>query len=973
MKSSQLILRAAAAAAVATLCASRTARAQYEAPNPVYAAPASYYNTATGTGATLKFNLNEIIDGHTLRTYGSTSHDAAMRKLDEDPNNPNNVTLIYNGASVAKADVLNTTYNREHMWCNSYGLDDTNYAYSDLFNLRVCDGVVNSDRNNNYYDNGGGVANAAAPDCREVENVSWEPRAIEKGDIARAMFYMDTRYEGQANDNFPRDLQLVGTKDLALITTSNNYMGNLDTLLRWNYEDGISNWERRRNHLIYTSDTGPNGWNGTANNQGNRNPFVDHPEWVWTLFGGGNNNSQIKLAGGTANADGSSSVTANLRVMKGGTFGTTTVALNKTGVHPTTLDITAAGAATTPDAGPGQTFAYDPQTRSITVGVTGSTATTGARTGTITIDNTDLTTGGAGLGSSDGNDTINVVGQVVDNRVITASAVSFGRVIIGTDVTANTTLSSPGSDDHNTRVTVTGAPVSADGNGVRLGSGIQTTFNGTTTTAGRSVTGNFTSAGSKSGSRSFVVQGEGLAGETPNPVSVSYTATALDHAGPSFDPVQSSTMQEFDFGYVPIGFATRTASFTVYNRASAAGAALTAGLVVTGASGEGHAGMSISVTPSDPGAPLPAGSATGYTYSASFQSNGSAGEKIGTYAIEGIDENLPGAQVTPDIFVDTVGRSITDGTFPATGFINLFAGESFDTGAGAIAAGVTLTKLGAGALNFTGAQAHGTNSTLIAGGGSVAFNTDAGSPAAANLAVQSNAGATVTFSSGEHLRGLTVSGGNANVSPGGDKTIVTNNLSVTGGGKLDLANNALVVRGGNAGSLTGSTYDGIAGLVQTGRAGGAWNGAGINTRSASGASATTALGIARAVDVVGAEGGTFAGESVAASDVLVRYTWAGDANLDLKVDGDDYFAIDSHVGGTGAGIGWSTGDFDYNGLINGDDYFYIDSNAGAFGAPPTGPVGSFAEAGGIAAVPEPASIAFAALGAAGTLLRRRRR
>jgi hypothetical protein len=116
--------------------------------------------------------------------------------------------------------------------------------------------------------------------------VSWEPRPIEKGDLARSLFYMDTRYEGDATDGNTSNLTLVGTAQLGSITSTNNNMGNLDTLLRWNYEDGVANVERRRNHLIYTSSTDANGWSGgTAYNQGNRNPFIDHPEWVWAVFG----------------------------------------------------------------------------------------------------------------------------------------------------------------------------------------------------------------------------------------------------------------------------------------------------------------------------------------------------------------------------------------------------------------------------------------------------------------------------------------------------------------------------------------------------------------------------------------------------------------------------------------------------------------------------------------------------------------
>ena len=65
---------------------------------------------------------------------------------------------------------------------------------------------------------------------------------------------------------------------------------DLASLLRWNYTDGVDNFERRRNQYVYSSTDNPNYY------QGNRNPFVDHPEYVWTIFGGGNNNSQLSVA-----------------------------------------------------------------------------------------------------------------------------------------------------------------------------------------------------------------------------------------------------------------------------------------------------------------------------------------------------------------------------------------------------------------------------------------------------------------------------------------------------------------------------------------------------------------------------------------------------------------------------------------------------------------------------------------------------
>ncbi len=86
--------------------------------------------------------------------------------------------------------------------------------------------------------------------------------------------YMDVRYEGGIHPvtgyNEP---DLVLTDDLGQVIPGHPYMGELATLLRWHAEDPVDDAERRRNEAVSAFQT-------------NRNPFIDHPEWVECLFEG---------------------------------------------------------------------------------------------------------------------------------------------------------------------------------------------------------------------------------------------------------------------------------------------------------------------------------------------------------------------------------------------------------------------------------------------------------------------------------------------------------------------------------------------------------------------------------------------------------------------------------------------------------------------------------------------------------------
>jgi len=235
----------------------------------LYDPPANYYTNATGKfGATLKSALHAIIAPHTVKSYDDAR--TILQVLDVDPGNATKIVLVYSGFSVTKTWDSGSTWNREHLWPQSRGVS-TGPGSSDLFNLRPSNPVVNSSRGNKWFDNSNASdasykssAHVSAPLCSS-DSDSWQPRSAEQGDIARAMFYMDTRYDGAEPNTV--DLELTN------VVVTSSQMGIFFTLLQWHLADPVDDIERRRNDLIY------------SNYQANRNPYVDHPEYVQMVYG----------------------------------------------------------------------------------------------------------------------------------------------------------------------------------------------------------------------------------------------------------------------------------------------------------------------------------------------------------------------------------------------------------------------------------------------------------------------------------------------------------------------------------------------------------------------------------------------------------------------------------------------------------------------------------------------------------------
>ncbi len=364
-----------------------------EAPTSDYDPPSDYYDPARPggvwlTGESLKSALRSIISsGQITRSY-----DTARQSLpfyDEDPEDPEHIILVYTGASVTGTWDGGTTWNREHLWPQSlYDYDSS--ITGDVFNLRGCNPSVNSSRGNSPYGVGSGY---------------WDPDhgASDRGECARAMFYMATRYS---------QLSLVyGTPDVL-------EMGDLGELLYWHYEDPVTDAERLRNHLIYDWNDNPSYY------QANRNPFVDHPELVWSIWGTGDSDAQLYVGSAPA-GDGSSSASIDFGTRIVGATQPTPVGvvLHKLGSAPTTYAIVTSTPASCTPTGQRQAFATGVQSVTLSVGVT-STTQAGSQFGTVIIDNTELTSAATGEGSSDADDTITVSALVVDHAEASFSEVA---------------------------------------------------------------------------------------------------------------------------------------------------------------------------------------------------------------------------------------------------------------------------------------------------------------------------------------------------------------------------------------------------------------------------------------------------------------------------------------------------------------------------------------------------------------------
>ena len=224
----------------------------------------TYYNSAnlTLTGSQLKANLRTLISSthKNARTYENLKTDLA--KSDVVIGNSSKVLLIYSRKQVqAKWSSGGSIWNREHVWPQSQSWFTTSGAGADAHHLRPEDPTVNSTRGNHPFGEftGGSAvkfssANGGGESGCYLKNGYFMPRAEAKGDVARIVFYLLTRYP---------------ESDSYKIT---NVAQSMDMLLKWNAEDPVDEWEMNRNDVVQSI-------------QGNRNPFIDYPTLADDIWG----------------------------------------------------------------------------------------------------------------------------------------------------------------------------------------------------------------------------------------------------------------------------------------------------------------------------------------------------------------------------------------------------------------------------------------------------------------------------------------------------------------------------------------------------------------------------------------------------------------------------------------------------------------------------------------------------------------
>lgn len=221
-----------------------------------YTGSYAYSTLSTKSASTIKSSLKNLMTNThtTLTTY--TNLKTYTKYSDATAGSSSKMTLLYTSNSVSSA-WNSTVWNREHVWPQSLGTFTTANCGADMHHLRPADPKINSTRNNLPYGNvrSSGTYKTATTSAGTVggyyTSTYYEPLDNVKGDVARILLYCYVRW-GETN--------------------LTDVIQSTDVLLSWCKSDPVDTWEMGRNDVVQGI-------------QGNRNVFIDYPEYSWLIFG----------------------------------------------------------------------------------------------------------------------------------------------------------------------------------------------------------------------------------------------------------------------------------------------------------------------------------------------------------------------------------------------------------------------------------------------------------------------------------------------------------------------------------------------------------------------------------------------------------------------------------------------------------------------------------------------------------------
>lgn len=250
-----------------------------------------YYTgiTATGGNALLGQVHDLITTTHKKYTsYNDCKNPSYVKQTDPGTNGA--VCEFYSQADISSSWGSGNpgTWNREHVWCQSLsgGLWGTSGGGSDMHHIRPSESALNSTRGNNKFGEISGGSEAWYKDSNRnkvalggyVSGGVFEPLDNVKGDVARIVMYVYTHYNTYRNvygtTNGSGNSGSFGTLKYTNVMYATSEDKAIKMLLQWHNEDPVDSREITRNNAVY-------------NIQGNRNPFIDNPEYANAIWGDG--------------------------------------------------------------------------------------------------------------------------------------------------------------------------------------------------------------------------------------------------------------------------------------------------------------------------------------------------------------------------------------------------------------------------------------------------------------------------------------------------------------------------------------------------------------------------------------------------------------------------------------------------------------------------------------------------------------